>query len=173
MRTERGHAPVAKLHAFLAAMVTAAALSACQKAEFDRDYRLTRGDERIFVRFEEPPPYVPDLPNASAYVSTCPAIVVGNDGREPVELDLFVFQMVQEKALGGLETIIKVFVRDAPTSGDNSLVAPIGKNAVVLGSWPVREVEVAPGSTSMRCFDSFVNLRGQDMGFSIEWLKQP
>ena len=149
------------------ALVAIGGLSACQKVEWRRDYRLSHMDERIAIRFE---PAAAD-PQTAAFmgINTCHRFIVTNEGAKPVTLDVYVAALARKNMFGGLENELKVLVRKSPDPFA-PLVAPLGKNVIVTGQWGVQQANIAPSGISYNCADGFVDLSSGKYGLSTTWL---
>jgi len=144
-------------------------VSGCQKAKFGHEYRLSHSDERISIRFDD----APFDPQVAAYLNSraCRSINVTNEGSAPITLDVYAFHLVKEDSFGEPSKELKVLVRDSPRPEQSAVVAPIGGNVLVVGSWSLRQVQAAPGISSTRCVDNFIDLSGEDFSLSLEWLE--
>jgi hypothetical protein len=149
-------------------VLIAAALSACQRAEYRHQYWLSHAGERIAVSFN--PAAVDPYTAAAMGVNTCDAILVRNGGSAPVTVDVFVFAVGKVNQLGNLEQEIKVLIRNSPDPKAPAMLAPLGDNVVVTSQWGVSRTTIEPGRESYTCVDNFPNLRNANYGISLRWL---
>lgn len=155
----------------LGVVLMATALSACGKAQYDQEYWISRGSERIAIRFDRAgvDPQVAAVLSPGSIV--CDAIVVRNAGPAPVTLDVYVFALGRVDLFGDLVQELKILVRNSPDKSAPGQVFPLGENVIVTGQWGVRQARIPPGRESYTCVSNFARLDSVDYDLSLSWLE--